>query len=274
MKLADWREGWVTDAIPHRFVGTVVERDDCLVVRTPSNPTFYWGNCLVVPQAPGDGDLAHWLARFEEEIGRLQPESRHVAIGIDAEWQGQHSPAWQAAGFECIVSRMLRLQPGELRAPPKPARGQVELRELDLAHDAESVIEVETTDIDGFEPAGYRLFRRRAHQGHAAMQAAGVMTWFGLWCDGQLAATCGLMRDGGQGRFQHVVTHAGFRRRGLCTALVHGVARFALERWGCRGVYMAADPDDVAIGIYRAVGFRDLSTAAGLQRRQPQDRIA
>ena len=36
----------------------------------------------------------------------------------------------------------------------------------------------------------------------------------------------------------------------------------------------AADPDDVAIGIYRALGFRDLSSGAGLQRKSPQDRRA
>lgn len=272
MRLADWREGWVTDAIVHRFEGEIVERDDCLVVRTPSNPTFYWGNCLVVQQPPADADLAHWLARFDEEIGRRHPGSRHVAIGIDAEWQGEQWPAWQAAGFEVIVSRMLRLRPGGLVPPPRAPRGAVELREIDLARDTEAVLEVELTDIDGFEPAGYRVYRERKHRAHAAMQAAGVLTWFGLWCDGRLAATCGLMREGAQGRFQHVVTHAGYRRRGLCSALIHGVARHALERWGCQGVYMAADPDDVAIGIYRSVGFADLSTASGLQRRPPHDR--
>lgn len=271
MRLADWREGWRTDAIPHRFEGEIVERDDCLVVRTPANPTYYWGNCLVVQQPPADGELAHWLARFDDEIVRHQPGSQHVAIGIDAEWRSETWPAWQAAGFEVIVNHMLRLQPGDLQ-PARVPRGDVQLRELDLAREAEALIEVEMTDDGGFEPEGYRTYRRRSHARHAAMQAAGALTWFGLWCDGTLAATCGLMRDGVQGRFQHVVTHAAFRRRGLCSALVHAVSRHALDRWGCQGVYMAADPDDVAIGIYRSVGFRDLSTATGLQRRPPQDR--
>ena len=34
--------GWRTDLIFARFDGEVVARDDCLVVRTPTNPGFWW----------------------------------------------------------------------------------------------------------------------------------------------------------------------------------------------------------------------------------------
>jgi ribosomal protein S18 acetylase RimI-like enzyme len=278
MRLAELRPGWHTDFVLHRFGAEVLEREDCLVVRTPANPSFYWGNCLLLPQAPRDEDLALWLARFDAEIAQRQPLSRHVAIGVDAAYGGQPLPAWRAAGFHVQRTTMLCLHPGGLQPPARPARGGVTVRPLDLATEHDAVIEVEATDAGGFEPAGYRAYLRLQGQRYRAMQAAGLLHWFGLWCDGTLAASCGLLRDaaapGASARFQRVVTHDAWRRRGLCTALVHAVTRHAFEQWRAAAVYMAADPDDVAIGIYRTLGYRDLSAAFGLQRNAPQDRGA
>lgn len=92
--------GWRTNLIFARLDGLLLERDGCLMVRTPGNPLFYWSSCIVLPQAPFDHDLAHWLARFEDEVGRQARESDPVAIGFDA--VAAHAPllSWQAAGFE------------------------------------------------------------------------------------------------------------------------------------------------------------------------------
>jgi GNAT superfamily N-acetyltransferase len=274
--MTDLRPGWRTDFILHRFGAEVVERDDCLVVRTPANPTFYWGNCLVLPRAPRDADLAHWLARFDEEICRAQPESLHVAIGVDAPYAGEAMPAWRADGFELNVTTMLRLVSGELRDPRRPARGEVVVRPVDPADEADAVIEVECTDAGPFEPEGYRAYLRRQWLRYPTMHGVGQLQWFGLWCDGTLAATCGLIRDaaepGAAGRFQRVVTHAAWRRRGLAAALVHAVTAYALRQWRVGEIYMAADPGEVAIGIYRSLGFREVGTDWALQRNAPQDR--
>jgi GNAT superfamily N-acetyltransferase len=278
VRVGDLRTGWQTDLILHRFGGELIEREDCLVLRTPANPTFYWGNCLVLPRAPRDEDLAHWLTRFEAEISGPQPASRHVAIGVDAPWAGEALPAWTEAGFETFQHTLLRLGPGELRPPSRAARGEVLVRPVDPLTEAEAVMDVESTDSGPFEPVGYRHYLRLQWARYLEMHAAGQLLWFGLWCDGTLAATCGLIRASSAnetpGRFQHVVTHADWRRRGLASALVHAVSRHALEAWCAPAAYMLADPDDVAIGIYRSLGYREVETSWGLQRNAPQDRPA
>lgn len=278
MRADELRAGWQTDLILHRFGGELIEREDCLVLRTPGNPTFYWGNCLVLPRAPRDEDLGHWLARFEAEITASQPESLHVAIGVDAPWAGQSLPAWTAAGFEIFQDTLLRLDPGELRAPPRAARGEVLVRPVDLAAEAEAVMDVEVTDAGDYEPVGYRRYLRLQWDRYREMHAAGQLLWFGLWCDGVLAASCGLIRAsataGSPARFQRVVTHSDWRRRGLASALVHAVSRHAQEAWQAPAAYMVADPEDVAIGIYRSLGYREVETSWGLQRNAPQDRPA
>lgn len=277
MKLDDLRPGWRSDFILHRHGALVAEREDCLVVRTPANPNFYWGNFLLLPQAPRDDALAHWMDRFDDEITRLQPASQHVALGINAAPAGETLPTWVAAGFELLHTAVLELRPGQLRAPARAALGEVQVRPLDLAHELEAAVAQQCADVHGFDPENYARHRRLQMQRYARMAEAGEALWFGAWCDGVLAADCGLMRDhtapGALGRFQHVTTHPLWRRRGLCRTLVHEVCRHGFETWGLARTLMCADPDDVAIGIYQSLGFQRIDDEWCLQLRAPQDQI-
>ena len=275
MTLDELRPGWRTDFILHREGALVHERADCIVVRTPANPDFYWGNFLLLPEPPRDDALAHWLGRFDEEITAPQPASGHVALGVNGPPLAAGLPSWTVAGFELIETAVIELLPGELRPPRRAARGVVQVRPLDLVCEMEAVIAQQLADPHGFEPAGYERHRRAQMQRYAAMAARSTALWFGAWCDGVLAADCGLMRDGtaagATGRFQHVSTHPDFRRRGLCSALVHEVARHGFEAWQLARVVMCADPEDVAIGIYEDLGFRRIDREWALQLRAPQD---
>jgi ribosomal protein S18 acetylase RimI-like enzyme len=271
MRLAELRPGWRSDFILHRQGALVAERGDCIAVRTPGNPTFYWGNFLLLPTAPLDADLAFWQRRFHDEIGRWQPESLHLAFGVNGPPDGQDLPAWRAQGFDLVETAVLRLHAGQLRAPAKPPRGDLRFRAFDLKHEIEAIVALQCADSHGFEAAGYAGYRRRQMARYAQMAGAGLAAWFGVWCDGVLAADCGLMRDGPLGRFQRVATHPAWRRRGLCSALVHGVSSWGLEHWGLEELLMCADPEDVAIGIYESLGFCRIDRECCLQRYAPQD---
>jgi ribosomal protein S18 acetylase RimI-like enzyme len=285
MRVDDLRPGWRTDFTMHGVAAQVSERDDGLVVCTPGNPTFYWGNCLILAEPPRDDALPHWLARFEAEIGALQPASRHVALGINTPYAGEQLPTWQAAGFELHVNAVMRLLPGGLREPPTPKLPAVTVRPIvwqGPGAEIEAIVELECVDTHGFEPAAYRAYRRRLFDHYAVLHERGQCEWFGVWVGepGQavLAADCGLVRDragpGATGRFQRVATHPAWRRRGLCSALVHHVSRHALQAWQAAEVIMVADPEDVAIGIYRHLGFAEFEREWCLERRAPEDRIA
>ena len=71
---------WRTDLALLQHSGSIVEdRGDHLVVRTPLNPVFYWGNFLLLATPPTAETWTHWLARFESEF----PEARHRTFGVD-----------------------------------------------------------------------------------------------------------------------------------------------------------------------------------------------
>ena len=256
--------GWRTDLIFARFDGQVSDRGDHWRVLTPSNPTFWWGNFLLFPHAPGPGDLGRWMALFDEEIAAPQPESRHRAFGIDVRERLVLPPEFAAAGFTLNEATVLTLARSQLHAPREAPAG-IGLRVLELPRDSTAVVDKQVVvDQARHEPVGYRLFAERQMARYAAMQRAGLGHWFGLVAtvDGQpvLAASCGLFRDpargDGLGRFQFVSTHPAWRRRGLCTALVHAACRHGFEAMDLRTLVMVADPADVAIGIYESLGFR------------------
>ena len=72
--------GFLTDIALLKLAGSTVEdRGDHLVVSTPANPSFYWGNFLLLDQVPARDQVAEWLERFETAF----PETRHRAFGFD-----------------------------------------------------------------------------------------------------------------------------------------------------------------------------------------------
>jgi RimJ/RimL family protein N-acetyltransferase len=269
--------GWRTDLIFPRFDAQVIQRPGHIVVRTPHNPTFYWGNFLLFDHAPRDGDAAPWLAAFEQEIAREQPQSRHLAFGIDTPDPWAMPADFAAAGLVLDQATVLSLQPHRLRPPRRDIGPSFNIRPLDLPREQTLAVENQVaSDTGGFEPSGYRSFRERQMQRYGAMAAAGRGHWFGVFAgtpaEPQLAADCGLFSDGGSlGRFQFVTTHPAWRRRGLCTALIHAVCSHGFEAMGLLSLVIVADPEDVAIVLYESLGFERGVTTWQLERRPVED---
>jgi len=266
--------GWRTELNFARFDGEVLEREDHLVIRTPSNPTFWWGNFLLFDHAPREGEAARWLACFDAGIASRQADSRHVAFGVIATVPLQMPSEFAAAGFASYESSVLTMQGAQLRAPRKaidPARFRIEM--LALPGQAPLAVELQVASDEGehlpIEGArGYRLFRERQMARYGAMESAGLGHWFGVFTnEGELVADCGLFSDGRLGRFQHVSTHPSWRRRGLCSALVHAVCRHGFDAMRLESLVIIADPEDVAIGVYESLGFARTESTWHMERR-------
>jgi len=272
--------GWRTELIFARFDALVIERPDYLLVRTPHNPTFYWGNYLLFDRPPRAGDAARWLAAFNGEIAQLQPESTHLAWGIDAAAPFELPPDFAASGVSMFPSTVLTLRREQLREPRRAFAGRFGVRPLRLPEEAALAVELQVaSDAHGYAAVGYRVFRERQMRRYGHMVAAGLGHWFGVFADTaqgeRLVADCGLFRDGyaagALGRFQFVSTHPAWRRQGLCSALIHAVCRHGFEAMGLESLLIVADPEDVAIGLYEGLGFERDHNLWYLERRPPAD---
>jgi ribosomal protein S18 acetylase RimI-like enzyme len=243
--------GFATDLMIRRLAGSAIEdRGPYLVVRTPTNPTFYWGNFALFSAAvPAD----EWLGVFAREL----PGARHVAIGVDGTDGSLHDVSTLLeSGFELEVSTVLTLQGPPTRAPEPPASCRPLHTDDDWA--ALGDLRIELAKDDGRDNEGYRAFLERRVKEARALDRAGHAVHFGAFIDGHLRASLGLVADGGgTARYQTVETHPEFRRRGLAGALVsmaghHGVAEFAAST-----LVIVADPHGPAINLYRLLGFSD-----------------
>ena len=266
--------GYRTDLIFARFSGEITDCGSYMVVRTPSNPTFYWGNFVLFDRPPTSGDVEDWLEVFAKEI----PYAKHIAIGWDGQEPGD-AQAFVAAGLdfeETIVMTAI-----EVHAPPK-VNLEATYRTLESEDDWAQLLELsELCNDDGYEPEGYRVFLQRKNLNRRRMGEAGLGQWFGAFLEDRLVCSMGLYSDAGfegnhfdgdrVARFQNVETHPDFRRRGLCGSLVHRVAKYGLEVMKAKTLVMCADPEYHAARIYEGVGFRPTERQYALQKRSEKD---
>jgi hypothetical protein len=81
------------------------DRGEYLVIRTPRNPDFWWGNFLLIGAPPQPGEAPVWLQTFATEF----PQARHVALGVDVI---EVSAVPEPLGHHQGTGRRRRLAPG------------------------------------------------------------------------------------------------------------------------------------------------------------------
>jgi ribosomal protein S18 acetylase RimI-like enzyme len=239
--------GFRTDVALRVLEGAeVTDRGDYLVIRTPGNPDFWWGNFLLLAGLPGPGRARAWLARFAAEF----PAARHVALGIDVTDDPEIPQDFAAAGLE--VDRATVLTAAELRPPARP-NTEAEIRPLYSDADWRQSVDLAARCLDDGKPGDF-LERRAAARRRLTQTGAGV--WFGAFTSGRLLAQLGLFDvGGGYARYQHVETDPAARRHGLAGTLVWTAGRYGREVLGTSTFVIVAHPAEAAIRIYRACGF-------------------
>ncbi len=256
---------WATDFDKLPANRVLQRRDEYLVVRTPTNPEFRWGNLLLFDDPPMAGDRARWERSFDAEFTG-QPSIRHRTFAwdrVDGEI-GQAREEFVAVGYEMEDTIALLAAPRELRPHPRENR-EATVRALDPAPGAdrelwEQVVELQVAGGEGNseDPEDvYRAFVGRRTEELRTLLREGRGAWYvALAGDGTVAGSCGVIVTGNRGRFHAVDTAAAHRRRGICSRLVVEAAHRTAERYGAERLVIAAAADYHALGLYESLGFQ------------------
>jgi ribosomal protein S18 acetylase RimI-like enzyme len=244
--------GYRTDLALLSAGGSVVEdHGDHLVVRSPHNPTHWWGNFLLLAAPPEPEDAGRWLDRFVTAF----PRARHVAFGVDGtDGRVGDLAAWSAVGL--VVEAQAVMTAASVRPPPRLADALC--RPLVSDADWAQSVELRVRCHDGPEDdAAFRAYAVAQARTRRQMVEAGHGTWSGAFAaDDRLVCQLGLFHGGpGLARFQSVETDPDHRRRGLAGSLVAHVSRYGFEELGARTLVMVADPAYHALDLYRSLGF-------------------
>jgi ribosomal protein S18 acetylase RimI-like enzyme len=252
---------YATDLALRAAEGAVVERSlGATIVRMTGNPTFRWGNFLLVPEA-GTPE-----ARLREHAAAF-PGAGFTTVGVDDAHATLDDGAWRSAGFE--IERL-----AVLTADRAVAAVGAGVRRLASDDDwaAEERIALELEDAP--DDAHVLFTRRRTAERRRAAQR-GSTIWLGVEVDGGIVATAGIAdAGGGVARFQDVQTAETHRRRGHASALVAAGVRTAADEFGSRRFVLVAERGGPAIGLYRRLGFREVETQLQLSRVDPPSSLA
>jgi GNAT superfamily N-acetyltransferase len=241
--------GWATDLAIRELTGSIIEdRRDHLIVRTPHNPEFHWGNCLFVTDDAAVGEAARWLRTFQAAF----PEASWVAVGLTRMPDDQE--AWLTRGLDLELDDVLttRTLPRQTVLPHGYSVRRL-AGDQDWAQSvARSVAENDRTGE--YEPRSHERFARAQAQSCRSLSEREVGAFFGAFADGILIADLGVVRCGTTARYQSVGTDDEHRRRGLASHLLGVAARWAAEH-GCDRWVIVTESTNPAGRVYRSLGF-------------------
>jgi hypothetical protein len=258
--------GYLTDSIVHAFCGVIEEKASCHVIRTPSNPTYYWGNLLVLNTHPLAGDFDLWMAMSEREFDSAPG---HTTFGWDTNQPGETSQ-FTDRGFELESNVVLELD--ELKNP-RCFHDNLEMRSIQSDEDWKVVTELQIEcgySTEHGDLSGFRRFKELCMKNYRRMHDAGRGDWWGAFLDGELVGDLGLYftEDKKIGRFQSVETAAPYRCQGVCSTLLFRVCEHALV--DSVRLIIVTESDSKPESLYRSLGFEFHSRQYGVCRR-PQE---
>ena len=250
--------GLTTDLDLLRLQGsTVTDHGDHLVVRTEANPTFWWGNFLLVRRPPrATRSTAGPHASRRSSRTRSTERSPSPSAGGDTD-------AWAAQGWDVEVDVDLATTsvpagadvPDGIRLGPLRPTTTGSSRRRSAAATPRRTGATAASSSSGAGP-------RRS----AGLVESGRARWFGAFDDDRLVANLGIVRLGDLARYQDVVTLESHRRRGIAGALVRAAGEWALRTppWG--RLVIVAEDGGPAIGLYQRAGFVEVARHVGASR--------
>lgn len=244
----DLPPGWGTDLAVLELTGSRIEDlGDHLVVRTPANPGFRWGNFLLVTDPGAVGDAERWTSRFADAF----PGADHLTVAfVRAPGDAR---AWQSLGLEVQVDDVLttRTLPRETPLADGYEVHALAGQDWELSLARALVANAATGQEDA---ASFERFATERTRVRRALSERGDAAFFGAFSDGALVAELGIVRCGRRARYQDVGTDELHRRRGLASFLLGTAARWAGER-GCDEWVIVTEATNPAGRVYRSLGF-------------------
>lgn len=241
--------GFRTDIFFIRELGEVEQRQGYTIARTPSNPTYYFGNFLIYDAPPSKQTFKDWVEAFQLAF----PDARHSAYG----WQDGEgdTTAFRAAGYR--MGRRIVLTAAATRSPRKQHE-RLSVRPLESTNDWSSSVELQIRNRDVAEhpdEARYRDYKTKRMTNYRLLHQRGLGYWYGGFLDDTLVGSLGIFVDRDAARYQQVDVDAAYRRRGICGTMVHAAAQHIAAQLKPKIFVIVTDADYHAAPIYESAGF-------------------
>ena len=247
----------------------IEQKENYLVVKSPHNPGYYWGNYLLFNKPPTlrDAQLCNdssWEYLFHHEFAELSGIKHTAFVWDSPEGLTGDVDEFKALGYSLEKTEVLT---AKHVYPPLYANERIRIREMTTVDQWDAVKELLIlTREPHHQERIYRRFVERKVETYRSMAMKKNGAWFGAFIGTDLVGTLGIFTGYGIARFQHVVTHPAYRRRGVCGTLVHEIGSLALTRDDVDCLVMQADPEYHAARLYKSMGFEQTELLYSLEK--------
>lgn len=250
-------------------VCTYEQHEDFDLFKSLRFPNFYSGNGIRVHPSAAVCPIERWVQHFQKHFSPLQ--YRHVTILLSGDaWLSNSEAEAEATalGLRVYKETFMAVRSETLARNALTSASQTPVLLLSTEDAAAGLYQLhldESRDEDWFEDEDD--FRKLFDKTLAIAHGTGTR-WFVVPSPesaGRYIASIGFFHFEGVCRLQEVITAAGFRRRGLASALVGAVSAHATAT-GMQVTALLADPDSEAHRLYGGLGFADLAFDVTLMR--------
>jgi len=246
--------GRQTDLAILELTGSQMETyGDHIVVKTPSNPNYHWGNFILVLDPAKINDSSFWVSRFEQEF----PDKDWVALDLPE--MPSDTLSWEKQG---IVLEKLDVLSSDSTPNKAPLPSGYTTRTFQSS-DWEFLIRQEIAEFAreyDYELEKLEAFVKETNAMRQRLCREENAAWFGAFKGDDLAASLGVIKCSKTARYQSVETQPDHRRRGLASHLL-GIAATWSEQKGCDKWVIVTEETNDAGRVYRRAGFNpDVAT--------------
>jgi GNAT superfamily N-acetyltransferase len=252
--------GQQTDLAILELTGSEIKtHDDHVVVKTPQNPNYHWGNFILVLDPAKINDCSFWVRRFEQEF----PNKDWIALDLPE--MPIDTSSWEQQG---VVLEKLDVLSTD-RTPNKAPLPFGDTTRAFQGSDWEALILQEIAGLvseNEYEPEKVEAFVRETNATRQRLCQEENAAWFGAFLGEDLVANLGVIKCGKTARFQSVETHPDHIRKGLASHLL-GVAASWSEQTGCDRWVIVTEETNDAGRVYRRAGFSpDLASVTAYRK--------
>ena len=247
--------GVSSDILVMRGLSEVEDHADRIVVRTPSEPDYWFGNMVIfrTNEALPEAQIDRFRADF--------PTAGHVTLGWDAPnmVRGEEHDRLAAMGFDISQTDVLTLK-GPLNRASGPAKIAVRPIQTDPEWEQVIALQVEIRVEEGRSHDECTPFVRNRFSNRRRQIEEGWACWFGAFDGDFLVGDMGVFMGDRLARYQDVETRASHRRQGICAELVTAAADWARRNDPGIVPVVQANSRGNAGRVYRRCGFAHTET--------------
>lgn len=248
-----------TDLMFFRHDAKVIEKEGYLMVITPDNLNFHWGNLLIYPKGPTKEDYITWISDFKRNFKKYN--LKHTTFT----WDNVDQPnldysLFLEAGFK--LNETIGLVAEKIDIQHRNTLTQINIAETDkewqLIKDFQLLFNEEN-----YEVKEYTEFIDKRFNQYRRISEFGLGYWYYATIDGEIVSDLGLFYENGIARFQSIKTHPNYRRQGVAQTLMHAAS---INSSNIRYFVIEADDEGPAINMYKSIGFLVREKVAGLSK--------